>query len=545
MKKILICLLWLCTCVSSLAQAYGELPTGYIGTVNQTATGTYQLFSYSWTAPTTGADYVGIALRQDPGYWSVGSFSLTAQGSSTNLLNNPNLQYGGTTSTQYGLQAPADWGLWYQSGNGAPPAAGMYYAPGTGWMGSTTLGGGVNTSTAGSWIDGAVGTYDGIYQGFSATAGTTYNFSFYSSGTNSYSNPSIMIGVYAGACSGGIFSCTPVTNAFTIAATPQQTQGTGGAPPPTNTGGSTPTVVSTTTTNQTSTTTSRGNTTYSISYTTRTVYTTNSSGNQIVETFTDTVSTPVTPVYTTTTTTPVTTTTYSDGSTTTSNGTPTSTTTTSYEYGTATTSYASTPTTVAPWICCGGSSAPFNADSGKVQQIINFAGRNSNDSQVYITQIGNNANIAVTQTGTKNSYAYIYDNGSFNNINVTQSSTSPTATNYSSTTVNGDNNHINITQQSTGGAKAAFVNVSNNSNTVNVSQTDSGNHWADISLTGGNKTVNLTQSGSAGQMASIQMSGTPTSLTLQQSGATQNFYAIQFNCATAGGCAPINVKQGN
>ena len=138
MKKLLVGLLWLMTCVSSLAQAYGDLPAGSIGTVNQTATGTYQLFSYSWTAPTTGADYIGIALRQDPGYWSVGSFKLTAQGSSTNLLNNPNLQYGGATNTQYGLQAPADWGLWYQSGNGAPPAAGMYYAPGQGWMGSTT-----------------------------------------------------------------------------------------------------------------------------------------------------------------------------------------------------------------------------------------------------------------------------------------------------------------------------------------------------------------------------------------------------------------------
>jgi hypothetical protein len=78
-----------------------------------------------------------------------------------------------------------------------------------------------------------------------------------------------------------------------------------------------------------------------------------------------------------------------------------------------------------------------------------------------------------------------------------------------------------------------------------VSQADSGSHYAEVGLTGGNKTVNIQQSGSATQMANVQLSGMPTSLTLQQSGSVANSYSIQFNCATAGGCAPINVKQGN
>jgi hypothetical protein len=204
---------------------------------------TYQLFNYSFTASTTGVDYVGLAFRQDPGYWSVGSLNLTRAGSNTNLLLNGNLQYGGATSQ--GLQAPADWGVWYQNGT-YPAAAGTWYAPGSGWMGSTSSGLGVNTGNSGSWIDGAVGSFDGIYQGFNATAGTTYNFSFYSSGTQAYTNPSIMIGVYAGACAAGssVFSCTPAASAgFTSLATPAQTAGTGGAP----------TIVSQSTTNTTST----------------------------------------------------------------------------------------------------------------------------------------------------------------------------------------------------------------------------------------------------------------------------------------------------
>lgn len=243
------------TCLSVYSQtgyALGDLPPNPIGVVNYTTPGTYVNYSYSFTATSTGVDYFGLAIRQDPGYWSVGNFDLTRTGSTTNLLLNPNLQYGGTTNTQYGLQAPADWGIWYQSAAGAPPAAGQYYSPGTGWLGSYSGGLGVNTSTAGSWIDGAVGTFDGIYQGINVTAGVTYNFSFSLNGTDSSTNPSIEIGAYAGACAAGSnpFTCTPNTaSGFTAAATPQQTQGTGGAPPPPVA----PTVTSTNTSNSTST----------------------------------------------------------------------------------------------------------------------------------------------------------------------------------------------------------------------------------------------------------------------------------------------------
>ena len=533
--KYIIAMLSMCI---SYAVCAGDLPAGSIGTVNQTSTNTYQLFSYTWTAPTTGADYIGLAFRQDPGYWSVGSLSLTAAGSSANLLNNGNLQYGGNSSV--GLQAPADWGIWYQSGT-VPAAAGYWYAPGTGWMGSTTAGLGVNTGTSGSWIDGAVGSYDGIYQGFNATAGTTYTFKFYSAGTQPYSNPSIMVGVYAGACGAGqsIFNCTPANSPFTAAATPQQTQGTGGAPSPSG-----PTVVNTSTSNVTTTNVTYGSPSTNISYVNRSVNKTNNQGNQITENYTDTVTTITTPRYTTTTVTPVTTTTYSDGSTTTSDGTPTSTTVTDY-ITTSSTTYATTPTSVVPWICCGGSSASFNANSTYINQVSTFIARTSNDSQVYIQQVGDGNTITVNQSGTKNNYAYISNSGSNNNISVSQSGNANTQTNYSYDIINGSNNTVNVTQTSTGGAKGSFLIVQNNGNMATISQTDSGSHYAEVGLSGGSKTVNVQQSGSASQMASIQLSGNPTSLSLQQSGSTQNFYSIQFNCATAGGCSPISVKQGN
>lgn len=196
-------------------------------------------------------------------------------------------------------------------------------------------------------------------------------------------------------------------------------------------------------------------------------------------------------------------------------------------------------------LCCGGSSAPFNANSNYVNMVNSFTGRTTNDSQVYIQQVGDGNIIEVNQSGTKNNYTYISNSGSNNNISVTQSGNASTQVNYSYNIINGNSNTVSITQTSTGGAKGSFVNVQDNNNSVVVSQTDSGSHYAEIGLSGGNKSVNVQQSGSASHMASIYLSGNPTSLTSQQSGTTQQFYSITFNCATAGGCAPITVKQGN
>ena len=218
MKKIITGLLSLFACLSSFAQA-GDLPAGYLGSVLNYSWGT-QTYNYSFTPTTTGVDYVGFAFRQDPGFWTFTNPVVTAGNSSTNLLINGNLQYGGSltvNTSNYGqmyIQAPSDWGVWYQ--NGTYPGAAGYWSPG-------------------QWYDGAVGSYDGIYQGISVRAGTTYNISFSLSGTNPSSNPSIEVGTYMGTCAAGtnVFTCTPNSSASMSAiAAPQATQSVGGAPPP-------------------------------------------------------------------------------------------------------------------------------------------------------------------------------------------------------------------------------------------------------------------------------------------------------------------------
>jgi hypothetical protein len=198
-----------------------------------------------------------------------------------------------------------------------------------------------------------------------------------------------------------------------------------------------------------------------------------------------------------------------------------------------------------PPLCCGGSSQPFSANSTYVTSIQNFHSRATNDSKVYVNQVGSFNSTIIEQTGTKDNYASYVSTGDNNNVTINQHSNNPNSLNYTDLHVLGNQNAVNITQQSTGGMKGAFVTVNDNNNSITLQQKDSGNHWADIMVSGNGKTVDILQQGSAGHMASVQLTGPqPASLNLQQSGSTQQFYAIQSNCTTVGGCAPITVQQG-
>jgi hypothetical protein len=197
-----------------------------------------------------------------------------------------------------------------------------------------------------------------------------------------------------------------------------------------------------------------------------------------------------------------------------------------------------------PVLCCGGSSTQFSADINNTTKVNTFTNRTTADSQVYVEQIGNDNNIIINQSGTKNNYAKYSGNGNNNDININQSGNATTLMNYVDLTVIGNQNFVGITQQSTGGAKGAFVNISDNNNTMILQQKDGGSHYADINLIGGYKNVDVTQQGSASHMAKVTLSGQPTDLSLTQTGSTQQHYSINFNCATTGGCAKITVQQG-
>lgn len=202
----------------------------------------------------------------------------------------------------------------------------------------------------------------------------------------------------------------------------------------------------------------------------------------------------------------------------------------------------------APSLCCGGSSASFNADTANTAKVTTFTSRTTADSKVHIEQIGNTNTIIVEQTGTRNNYAKYTGNGDSNTVSITQRASNDSQTNYVDLAVTGNSNTVDIKQRTSSETnafgKGVFASISGNNNSLIVDQKNSGNHYAEINLSGGSKTVDLLQQGSAAHMAKITLSGQPVGLNLSQSGATQQFYSINYNCATAGGCAAITVQQG-
>ncbi|RDS82181.1 hypothetical protein DWU98_09045 [Dyella monticola] len=221
-------------CMTSVGHAQ-TLPAGSILDINNSGTGetsyatanSWQNYSVTFTAGSTGDDYLLFAFRQDPGFWTFGNISLELDGTSTNLLTDPTLTQGGTVSGQSGLQAPADWGIVYQTGV-TPSYAGYWEAPNSGGASTTNVGEG----TAGSWYDGAVGSFDGIYQGIDLTAGDQYTVTFTALSTDPASTSNgVELGVFVGPCAtltGPAANCTPQsTSGFTASATPAQTVNAG------------------------------------------------------------------------------------------------------------------------------------------------------------------------------------------------------------------------------------------------------------------------------------------------------------------------------
>ncbi len=205
------------------------LPGGYIYAIQGGNTpNVFSDYSVNFTAANSGSNYLLFAFRQDPAFWTFGNVSLTLQGDANNLLINPNFAQGGAVGGN-GIQAPANWGVVYQNGT-TPTAAGQWKAPGTAQYTSTS-GLGVNTGTSGSWYDGAVGSFDGIYQGLSLTAGSIYTVSFSALSNNVADTSEVQLGVYAGPCASLLASptaCDPSAGGFTPLFLPSETTGAGG-----------------------------------------------------------------------------------------------------------------------------------------------------------------------------------------------------------------------------------------------------------------------------------------------------------------------------
>jgi hypothetical protein len=308
MNKFLTIIFALLFTTTAFAQ---NLPAGSVGVVTNNTPNTWQTFNYTFTPTTSGANFIGFAFRQDPAFWTFDNVRITATGSQTNLLTNGGFDTGGafsvtTNNGPSSMQAPTNWGVWYQNGT-YPAAAGTW----------TNVGG----AHGGVWYDGAVGSFDGIYQGVVLQAGTSYTVSFEVSGNNTANAGSIQLGVYGGACATVTLApdlCTiPASVGFTTLATPAQGAAAGGPPTP-------PPVTLVSTTNAPSTATS--STTYGNSSVVYNVNDARAIRGQWIAVTRTTIPVTTRPFTITTVTTSHAVETYSDGSTVTINGNPVTTT---------------------------------------------------------------------------------------------------------------------------------------------------------------------------------------------------------------------------
>ena len=172
---------------------------------------------------------------------------------------------------------------------------------------------------------------------------------------------------------------------------------------------------------------------------------------------------------------------------------------------------------------------------------------------VYVDQIGgDNNNVTISLSGTKNRVELTLDGPGTNTIGITQvgsnyltaevngyqnnltsGQTNTIGTNYTETTINGNNNTVNYTQ---GNSQLLFGTVSGNNNTLVTSQTGTGQHYLDVRMTGNGHNVNVNQFGSSANNARIDVTnaGGAATVDLEQSGG-KSFTLIQ-SCAISSGC---------
>jgi hypothetical protein len=176
-------------------------------------------------------------------------------------------------------------------------------------------------------------------------------------------------------------------------------------------------------------------------------------------------------------------------------------------------------------------------------------GVGQNEIKLNLNGDGNTLNINQARTtlgsplGTNGHYQSVEVTGYQNTVTTQQTNTGGVGGQYMETTVNGNQNSV-VTRQTDNGNKIMFTSITGNNNTVEAVQKGTGQHYLENKLTGNGNSVSALQEGSIANRATLDLTnnGGPASVILQQTGG-QNV-SVTTGCATAGGCAPITVRQG-
>ncbi len=101
-------------------------------------------------------------------------------------------------------------------------------------------------------------------------------------------------------------------------------------------------------------------------------------------------------------------------------------------------------------------------------------------------------------------------------------------------------------QQLDNGDKTLFLDINNSNNTVDITQSGTGEHFLDLKLDTGNYAhdVDITQQGSGNHAGRVELDGYSTDFDLTQQGSTDQDYNINMTCGTVSGCT-LSTTQGN
>ena len=146
-------------------------------------------------------------------------------------------------------------------------------------------------------------------------------------------------------------------------------------------------------------------------------------------------------------------------------------------------------------------------------------------------------------SGGNGHYQNVDINGSNNTLTTQQSNTGGVGGHYMETTINGNQNSVTA-RQTDNGNKIMFNSIAGNNNTVEAIQKGTGQHYLENKLTGNSNSISAVQEGSLANRATLDLTnaGGPASVILQQNGGMN--VSVTTSCATAGGCAPITIRQG-
>ena len=172
-------------------------------------------------------------------------------------------------------------------------------------------------------------------------------------------------------------------------------------------------------------------------------------------------------------------------------------------------------------------------------------------NEIKLGVVGGNNTIDISQarnnlgavTGTNGHYHDATVNGSNNTLTTQQSNAGGVGGHYMETTINGNQNNVTA-RQTDNSNKIMFTSMTGNNNTVDAVQKGTGQHYLENKITGNGNSVSALQEGTTANRATIDLTnaGGPASVILQQNGGQS--VSVTTSCATAGGCAPITIRQG-